>query len=203
MIQPCKDNPDNWPDLVSCGILKNEIKQIIANNKWPVNVRFLDSSLHIDLDKLSTSLTTALSKCSSKKKVVIYGTCHPKMDEFLSNAKATRTCGQNCVELLLGKDRFSHELSKGAFFLFEDWATRWETISYNYFGDWNIMKEIFQDAHKYILCIRTPCSGNFEKYAKQVSKRVGLPLIWDDFDLILLEKTLKKSIFNTFEENDV
>lgn len=203
MIQPFKANSDQWPDLVSCGIFRKEIKLIIKQNNWPVNVRFLDSSLHIDLDKLSKKLTHALSKLKKQKKLVVYGTCHPKMDDFLLNANAARTCGQNCVELLLGKERFSSELSKGAFFLFEDWAKRWEKISYDYFGNWDIMQEIFQDAHKYILCIRTPCSGNFETYADQVSNRVGLPLIWGDFDLVQLEKILKDSIYKLLEGKDV
>ncbi len=203
MIQPSKQYKGKWPDLISCGILKKEIKWVIAKNKWPVDVKFLDSSLHINLDRLSKVLTTALSKSGSNRKLVVYGTCHPKMDDFLLSGNAQRTCGQNCVEFLLGKKRFTDELSKGAFFLFEDWAKRWEKISYKYFGNWDIMKQIFQDAHNYILCIKTPCSGNYETFADQVSQYVGLPLKWEHFDLSELEKILKKSIYESLEDKDV
>jgi len=179
--------------------LKNEIKKIIAKHNWPIKTRFLDSSLHIDLEKLSRVLSKSLLKDNTNK-FVVYGTCHPKMDSILSSVNAKKIPGQNCVELLLGKERFTKELSKGAFFLFEDWAIRWEKISYEYFGNWEIMRDIFQSSHKYILCIRTPCSGNFEGFANQVSQRTGLPLVWENFDLDQFEKVLVSYLFKSIEE---
>lgn len=195
------DDTEKLPELIACGILKREIKYLVNKNKWPVKVKFLDSSLHIDLDKLSRALKRILSKSQEKRRLLVYGTCHPQMDNILQHYDVLRTPGQNCVELLLGRQRFSSELSKGAFFLFEDWANRWETISYNYFGSWEIMKEVFQDAHKYLLCIKTPCSGNFEKSANQVNQRLGLPIIWEDFGLNNLEAILKKDILKLLERS--
>jgi len=181
--------------IVSCGILKNEIELILAGNKEQTATRFLDSSLHNDLDKLSRTLTTALEKEGEEtRKLVIYGTCHPQIDEIVNASNAIRTQGQNCVELLLGRQRFTEELSNGAFFLFEDWARRWEQISYRFFGNWELMKEIFQDSHTYILCIRTPCSGDYSEYASRVSERTGLPLVWEDFDLSRLESVITQSL---------
>lgn len=201
MMSSIKTDPDEWPVLISCGILKKEIKQLVHNNQWLVKLQFLDSSLHIDFDRLSKSLTRALSKKMDRKTLVMYGTCHPKMDDIIMQANAIRTPGQNCVEILLGRDRFTHELSKGAFFLFEDWARRWEKISYSYFGNWEIMREIFQDAHNYILCIKTPCSGNFENHANKVSLHLGLPLVWESIGLEYLEKTLESSIVEVIKGN--
>ncbi len=191
--------PENRPVLISCGILKREIKMLVQKNQWAVKLRFLDSSLHIDFDRLHKVLTGALSKERGQKKVLVYGTCHPRMDDLLLDAHAARTPGQNCVELLMGKERFTEELSRGAFFLFEDWARRWEEISYRYFKNWEVMREIFQDAHRYILCIRTPCSTNFETDARELSEWLGLPLVWEDFDLNQLEKTLQTSISRAME----
>lgn len=189
----------NHPELVACGILKREIKYLANKNKWPVTFKFLDSSLHIDFDKLSRSLNKVLSKNQDKKKLLVYGTCHPQMDSIIQPFNVLRTPCQNCVELLLGKQQFTSELSKGAFFLFEDWANRWETISYNYFGSWELMKEIFQGAHKYLLCINTPCSDNFEERANLVGQRLGLPIIWENIGLDELESVLKKMIFDLME----
>jgi len=197
-----RQNAEKWPVFISCGILKNEIRQIISKHNWPVKSKFLDSSLHIDLEKLFKVLSGSLKK-EDAQKLVIYGTCHPKMDDLLTTHHAVKVPGQNCVELLLGKERFSHELSKGAFFLFEDWARRWEEISFKYFGNWEIMREIFQDSHKYILCLKTPCSGDFKDKAEHVSQLTGLPLIWEKFDLINLENVLTESLFNlTGTESD-
>lgn len=180
--------------LVCCGILKREIRHLVEKNQWPVQLKFLDSSLHVYLDKLSATLSASLDRYPDHEKLLVYGTCHPRMDEIVSTAGAVRTPGQNCVELLLGRERFSRELSQGAFFLFEDWARRWDKISYKYFGNREIMREVFQDAHTHILCIRTPYSERFDSHAANVSQRVGLPLTWEDVDLHHLEETLKKSI---------
>ena len=193
MIPMKKEDVTKWPTLISCGILKNEIKEILSKNDWPIQTRFLDSSLHINLDRLSHVLSKALSKDDTKK-LVLYGTCHPKMDDILAGADAKKIPGQNCVEFLLGKERFTKELSKGAFFLFEDWAVRWEKISYEYFGNWEIMREIFQSCHKYILCIKTPCSGDYEESANKVSQCTGLPLVWEDFGLEQLEKVFVSNL---------
>ena len=189
--------------MISCGILKNEIEQILDHYHWPVKTRFLDSSLHIDLEKLFKALSGSLKKDATRK-LVVYGTCHPQINDLLAENNAIRVPCQNCVELLLGRDRFHTELSNGAFFLFEDWARRWEKISFKYFGDWTIMKEIFQDSHTHILCIKTPCSGDFKEEAEQVSRRTGLPLIWESVDLTNLETVLNKSLSNlTGTETDV
>ncbi|MFH1981401.1 MAG: DUF1638 domain-containing protein [Pseudomonadota bacterium] len=186
-----------WPEIVSCGILKREIRYLAYKNEWPVKLRFLDSSLHIDLEKLSKSLKRILSKNINREKIVVYGSCHPQMDDILSSVNAVRTPCQNCVELLLGKREFTEKLSKGAFFLFEDWARRWEEISYGYFKNWDIMREIFQGAHNYILCIETPCSTDFKSYAKEISYKIGLPVVWGRYDLNRLERALKQSVLSS------
>lgn len=200
--QPKLNNVDS---LISCGIFKKEIQFLAEKKKWSVNLKFLDSSLHIYFDKLSKSVTGALSRAPDKNKVLVYGHCHPMIDEMAKDGNAIRTPGQNCVELLLGKKRFTRELSKGAFFLFEDWAKRWNKISYKYFGDWEILREVFQDAHNYILCIETPCSEGFKKEAENVSHRTGLPLVWESFELDRLEKIIEHSLSESSkrEQNNV
>ncbi|HCY85703.1 MAG TPA: hypothetical protein DHV36_11260 [Desulfobacteraceae bacterium] len=182
------------PAIVACGILKREIRHIVEARGWQVDVTFLDSSLHIYLDRLHTVLTKALSRSGNRPALLVYGACHPQMEDILADAGAARPPVQNCVELLLGRKRFSNALSTGAFFLFEDWSKRWETISHSYFGSWELMRDVFQDAHTHLLCIRTPCSGDFTADAEVVSQRLGLPLVWMDTGLEHLEKTLETSL---------
>ena len=181
--------------LLGCGILKKEVRFLIEKNGWNLDTLFLDSALHIDLQKLSSSLTGSLAKNSARNPRVFYGACHPQMDEFLNNAKTIRSKGQNCVEMLLGKKLFTEELSKGAFFLLEDWALRWEYIITKTFGtNWEITKDIFRGDRKYLLCLRTPCSGNFENQALKAGDMVGLQVKWMDVTLDNLEKILMNTI---------
>lgn len=183
--------------LTGCGILKKEIEMLIRKNKWNIETRFICSSLHIDFDQLEKALIGSLKKQKQQNKIVFYGTCHPRMDEIISDNNTKRTTGQNCVEILLGKKLFTEKLRSGAFFLMEDWAKRWDIVSQKAFGaKKNLMKEIFQQEHKYLLCVKTPVSGDFIADATKVSENVGLPIKWLNVNLQRLEKQLKTIINN-------
>ncbi|WP_033398099.1 DUF1638 domain-containing protein [Desulfospira joergensenii] len=181
--------------LVGCGILKQEIEYLIQKNKWPLKSHFLCSSLHIDFEKLEKSLVRALSHFGPSPKGVFYGTCHPRMDSFMEKGKAVRTAGQNCVEILLGKEVFERHLSSGAFFIMEDWSRRWGLITGLAFGrNPEIIKEIFTMEHTRLLGIKTPCSKDFTAEAEDISRQLGLPLGWLNISLEHLEKKLSQML---------
>lgn len=189
------DNVNKKPVLIGCGILKKEINWLIKKNNWYLDTAFLNSSLHIDFEKLHDQLTVQLAKHSDKSSVVFYGVCHPLIDNTVGDAHTHRTKGQNCVDMLLGNSLFKIELAKGAYFLLEDWALRWEFICKKTFGDnKEIVKQIFREDRKYVLAIRTPCSGNFKIKAEAMAQHVGLPLQWMDVELTNLESVLISSL---------
>lgn len=188
-------NNTNKHILVGCGILKKEINWLIKKNNWLLDTVFLDSSLHINFEKLQKNLSLALKKQSDKNTFVFYGECHPLIDNILRDANTFRTAGQNCVDILLGNEVFTRELSNGAFFLLEDWANRWNYISKKTFGDnKEIVQQIFREDRKYILALRTPCSGYFSKEAEIMARYVDLPLRWLDVGLENLESVLFLSL---------
>jgi len=78
---------DNRCLLIGCGILKKEVKLLIEKNGWPLDTFFLDSALHIDFDKLSKSLASALARHSGRDIIVFYGSCHPLMEKMLAETK--------------------------------------------------------------------------------------------------------------------
>jgi len=181
--------------LLGCGILQKEIRFLIDKNGWQLQTNFLDSALHIDFDKLSLALTSALDCHSESEIIVFYGSCHPQMESILNAAGTFRTAGQNCVEMLLGPDQFSAELEQGAFFLLEEWARRWEPIVTATFGtNLKVIREIYQGERSYILGITTPCSGDFKAEAEEAGRLVGLPLRWMDISLDNLERVLQKAM---------
>jgi hypothetical protein len=189
------------PLLLGCGILRKEIRFLIEKNGWLLDTHFLDSSLHIDFDKLSQALTAALCHQAERDTVVFYGACHPLMDKMLAAAGTIRTEGQNCVEMLLGHERFTAELEQGAFFLLEEWAQRWEQITTATFGtNPQVIRELYQADRNYLLAIRTPCSGDFREPAEEAGKLVGLPLHWLDVSLDQLEAVLQEAIIRKTRE---
>lgn len=186
----------NTPLLIGCGILKKEIQYLAKKKKWDIDTFFLDSSLHVDFDKLHLALEKSLQRFKEKQPMVVfYGTCHPQIDNLIYNMQAIRTMGQNCVEMLLGKELFFKELSGGAFFLMEDWVLRWNYITAKAMGDdKEAVKSIFLSEHKYFLGLRTPCSGDFSKEAGEISHSIGLPLKWKDVQLDHLEKVVLDAV---------
>ncbi len=115
------------------------------------------------------------------------------MEKILDEHQTRRTEGQNCVEMLLGRDKFMEELAQGAFFLLEDWAIHWDSVVLKTFGDHpQVVREIFQQTHKYLLCIYTPCSHDFSQQANAIAEKVGLPVKSIHISLDGLEKTLEK-----------
>lgn len=182
-------------NLVGCGILYKELRSLIIKHNWPITLRLFDSSLHVNFNKLQHTLEKWLTKSDNASTIVFYGACHPRMDKILWSNNTLRTQGQNCVEILLGKEIFTAELEKGAFFLMEDWAKRFEHVTGIAFNDKpEVTRAIFQMEHKYLLGLRTPCSGDFTSHAERVSSLVGLPLHWLDVNLDHLEQTLEYTI---------
>jgi hypothetical protein len=87
------------------------------------------------------------------------------------------------------------ELAKGAYFLLEDWALTWEPMLTQAFGNnREVLREIFHGSHKYMIAIRTPCSGNFQAAAEAAAGYVDLPLQWQDVGLEHLESVLAEAI---------
>jgi hypothetical protein len=181
--------------LLGCGILRKELQFLIGKNAWQLDTHFLDSSLHIDFDKLSHALTEALRQQAGRETVVFYGACHPLMDKMLAAAGTFRTEGPNCVEVLLGHERFTAELEQGAFFLLEEWALRWEQITTATFGtNPDVVRELYQADRNYLLGITTPCSADFQEEAEQAARLTGLPLRWFHISLDHLEMVLQEAI---------
>ena len=187
--------------LLGCGILKNEVEFLIKKNRWPVESRFYDSSLHVDFDALRKTLASGLERNADRDIVVFYGECHPLMEHILK-PQASRVEGQNCIEFLLGTERFTDELAAGAFFLLEDWALNWDRVISRTLGENPAaVRELFQSDHQYLLCLRTPCSGDFEAAALKAGRKAGLPLRWLDVSLDCLETVLNQALQAKFAQS--
>jgi len=192
--------------LVGCSILHKETDYLIKKNHWNIETHYLNSALHNYLNRLSSELEQALVEEEQKgnNTVVFYGSCHPKMEGLLESHKTCRTHGQNCIVMLLGYEHFMQELSKGAYFLLEDWALTWEPMITECFGNnLTVIREIFHSSHKYFLALRTPCSNDFTAAAEKAAAFIDLPLHWLDVDLKELETVMADAIqekINTLEK---
>jgi hypothetical protein len=110
---------------------------------------------------------------------------------MIGEAGGTRTDGGNCLEMLLGPERYAEELAAGAFFLLEPWARSFEAVVVRTFGGrWEDTQAIFRDHCRHLLAIRTPASGDFRADAERVAARLDMPLRWASVSLDHLEGVL-------------
>lgn len=187
--------------LIGCGILRDEISFLIEKNHWALEAHYLSSSLHVDFDKLENNLVHSLKHYGADPKLVFYGTCHPNIKRFIDQGNAVRTDGQNCVDILLGHVLFEQYLSKGAFFLMEDWVRHWDNVMFKAFGrNPEIIREILSSEHNFLLGLRTPCSSDFSREAEKIAESIDLPLKWLDVSLDHLESTLENALKNVIKK---
>jgi hypothetical protein len=197
MSQHCPTAPGTPLALVGCSILHKEVDFLIKKNGWNIETHFLVSSLHNYLNKLGDELNSALASEESRgvQSIVFYGSCHPRMEDILTQHHTVRTEGQNCIVMLLGYEQFMEELGKGAYFLLEDWALTWEPMITKAFGNnVSVVREIFHSSHKFIVAVRTPTSTDFTAAAEAAARFVDLPLVWMDASLDHLELILVDAI---------
>ncbi|HIJ94309.1 MAG TPA: DUF1638 domain-containing protein [Desulfuromonadales bacterium] len=187
---------DKQPLLIACGILKKEVERVFKDQHWSCDRHFLTSSYHFDSEKLQHSLNKIIAGNPDKNVVLLYGSCHPAID---SMPDVRRVPCQNCVEMLLGKQLFNDELSRGAYFLLEEWAVAWDDILEKTFGNRQVAREIFQGDRSCLLALRTPCSGDFSAQAEAAAASVGLPLRWLDVSLDHLAHVLKEQLLQEQE----
>ena len=179
--------------LIGCGILAREVRALIRKNHWSLRTVLLDSDLHNDYCSLERALESSLSEHQADRTVVFYGCCHPRIDEIVAGAATVRTQGQNCIEMLLGHEVFTAEVQAGAYFLVEAWARTWQRVVTNAFGTTNpdVIRSIFNEDRRYLLALRTPCTGDFTEAAEEAGRIAGLPVRWMDVSLDHLEHTLR------------
>lgn len=116
--------------VLGCGVFKAEILAL-KEQHWPdIDLRFLNSMLHMAPDKLGRCLDGLVKKEGSleHKILLIYGDCCSQMGTITKNPDVVRVRGNNCCDLLLGRQMYRRLSHEGAFFLFPEWASRWRHI---------------------------------------------------------------------------
>ncbi|MBF0185185.1 MAG: DUF1638 domain-containing protein [Magnetococcales bacterium] len=191
--------------LIGCAILAREINYLIEKNRWPVAAEYLASELHNRPRHLEGVLRRQLvtQELLGKECLVVYGSCHPRMQQLLDDHQAIRTPSQNCISMLLGQERFMQELEQGSYFLLEEWSQQWQTLFAQLFGHrQSVVQEIFRCCHQRMVALHTPCSDDFMATAREAADYVGLPLLRMDSTLDHLELLLAHTLRNRQQRSE-
>jgi hypothetical protein len=122
----------NHPDVtcIACGIFEPELSKLEQLGKIGFPIIYLDSMLHMKPRKLGKELTSAVEQelARGKSVVLLYGKCQPHMFALEKQDGVFRVQGSNCIEILLGPERYRKIRRDRSFVLMREWVQRWEEV---------------------------------------------------------------------------
>lgn len=119
-------------NMIVCGVFQKEIEALKEELGFPFRASYLSPGLHVDFDELRLALDKELKSADqsgSQGIIVIYGQCHPKIDEILKPYHAALMDCQNCVDAFISRQAVEKKAREGLFFyLSPGWLDAWKDI---------------------------------------------------------------------------
>lgn len=165
--------------LISCGIFREELEYLAAEKKVDLKVYFLDAALHVNFDKLRSRLIEALEECrkTGEEPAILYGHCHPDMDEIAASYGARRIDAGNCLEALAGREEIRRlDAEARTFFLTAGWVNNWEKMFALGAEDFGFDFKSMFSSYKRILVFDSGVIPINEEKVRRLSNYTSLPV---------------------------
>lgn len=183
--------------LLACSVLKDEI-QALWKLHWPqARLVFLDSMLHMKPRNLGEALSQAVDgePAGGGGTVLIYGDCCGAMEALARRPGVARTRGNNCYDLLLGREEYRRLSREGAFFLLPEWTLRWREIFERHLGlTLETATGLMRDIHKKLLYLDTGLAPLPEAALREFSEYCGLPWEARAVTLAILRESIQDAL---------
>lgn len=118
--------------IIACGIFEKEIEALRSEIDFPFEAHYLGAGLHVDFDDLKMALQADLEKCradGSEGIILVYGQCHPRIEEIMRPYHAALIECQNCVDAFITRKGMEKKAKDGLFFyLSPGWLDAWKDI---------------------------------------------------------------------------
>ena len=163
---------------IACSIFRPELEQLRSRGEVEFPIRYFDSTLHMVPPELAETLTGAVSeeRGRDRRVLLIYGDCHPYMNDAAKDPEVGRVRGCNCCEILLGKERYRRLRREKVFFLLPEWILRWrETIAVLPGADAKTTIDIMRDEYAKLLYLDTGALPVPDVELHECSEYFGLP----------------------------
>lgn len=120
------------PPLVGlcCGIFSRDLEQLYRQDVLDFPLVYVDSMLHMDPPQLEERLREELARllADGKQVILLFGDCHARMFQHEEERHVVRLQGSNCIEILLGAERYREIRHRRSFVLLYEWTERWREI---------------------------------------------------------------------------
>lgn len=175
---------------ISCGVVRAEMEALHSRGLLDGKMIFLDSMLHMDPLRLESVLTAMLEKYKDRETclVLVYGDCSARMLDLVRHFHIGRVAVINCVQLLVGRERYRQLMREEAFIILPEWARRWEHIVKNELGLNEIAAHgLIGENRRILVYLDTGLVPVPEEHLRAFSSYTGLP--WR-VDAVSLEQML-------------
>ncbi len=114
--------------MIACGIFSDELRAVIQPDKT-IEIRWVEAALHADPVELKKVLVAMLSECrlDGKDAYVLFGNCHPEIDELCRSYGAKRVESDNCIHAFLGSAKEQFEQNR-TMIMTPGWVREWRSI---------------------------------------------------------------------------
>jgi hypothetical protein len=118
--------------MVACGVFEKEIEALRGQLGFPFQAHYLAAGLHVSFDDLREALICELEVCrreGAEGTIMVFGQCHPDMNEILRPYRAAIIDSQNCVDAFITRRGMEEKAKEGLFFyLSPGWLDAWKDI---------------------------------------------------------------------------
>ncbi len=116
--------------IIACGVFEKEIEQLREQLGFPFESHYLEPGLHVDFDELKGAIGAELESCKDCEGIiVVFGQCHPRMEEILKPYRAALADCQNCVDAFITRKGMEEKAKQGLYFyLSPGWLDAWREI---------------------------------------------------------------------------
>lgn len=184
--------------LLSCAVFRAALNQLIGSGQLNIPIIYMDSMLHMNPEKLYLKMTDRIEKMWEEYDAILllYGDCHPFINDDYDEKNVKRVEGCNCFEILLGRELYREMRHKGAFFAMDEWVPRWEEIFIKEMGLTEKNAPIFmREIHSKIVYLELGLKKDLSKDIQNLSQFTGLQVQ----TLAITTNKLLESIQNALE----
>ncbi|SHJ88936.1 Uroporphyrinogen-III decarboxylase [Malonomonas rubra DSM 5091] len=163
---------------ISCGVFSDELHHLQETGAIDFPIVYLDSMLHMRPKKLEEGLNKTIQQQLQRydKIILLYGDCHARMFQAEQPGRVLRLQGSNCIEIILGKERYREIRQKGSFVLLHEWTLRWHRVFTKELGlDEKTARQFMPEHHSELLYLDNGCQPIPEKELQECSDFCGLP----------------------------
>ncbi len=188
---------DNRVTAIACSVFRSELQSLSQQGLINFPIRFLNSHLHMNPEKLHEIMARLIRKEHSRgsRVLLLYGDCHANMQELEADKGISRVKGVSCGQLLLGKQRYKEMIKSGAFLLFPEWTSRWRNILLRFPGlDPESGKEMLRQMHSRFVYLNTGTCPVPRDTLEQCSEFFSLPYEIEEVNLELMLAIIREAL---------